>query len=87
MPRWIGNEPPPSDDERVAKVAADLARLDTAAREVFAALRDLRDRPPPWMSADVRMRVASVHDLCELVTTHVPRLTELLDSRGDRPSV
>ena len=84
MPRWIGNEPSRQpDDPRMAKVAADLALLHAAARTAFASLRDLGAGPPSWMPADVRMRVAGVQHLCELVTAQAQQLGELLEVRGD----
>ena len=81
-PRWVGNESAQPDDPRVSKAAADLALLLRASQAAFASLGDLRVASPARLSADMRMRVAGLQQLCEVVATHAQQLSELLEARG-----
>ena len=81
-PRWVGNESAQPDDRRLARTAADLALLLRASQAAFGSLGDLRAAPPAWLSAEMRMRVAGLQQLCEGVGSHAQQLRELLEARG-----
>jgi hypothetical protein len=83
MSRWIGSESPrPPGDPRLAKVMADLALLRKTATATLPKLADLRATPPLRMSADIRTRIAAVHDLCQLVADQAQQLIDELVPGG-----
>jgi hypothetical protein len=81
MPWWIGKEPSqPPEDQRIAKVVADLALLLRAAQAAIASLGDVGTSPPSRMAADVRTRVVAMQYLCGALVANGQLLMDLLDA-------